>query len=100
MKFLDIIKTKEKTAKFTQPNELKKLIFVCQNSKSVKWTLEGLESFCFFTIWRNLKPNEFVMVFDENKTHLGYMVLESNGIPQRYLETELSVFSDWYEEAK
>ena len=87
----------EKTQRFTEPKELKRLRFVIQDSKKVIQSFTGMEPFAFMYLWKTLKRNQFVLVFDdETERMFGYISKNENGIPQRYIEPEELYFSDMY----
>lgn len=84
--------------KFTEPKSLTRIRVVIQDTKKVITTLIGLEPMVYMYIWRNMKQNQFALVFEEEtKTMLGYISKDHNGIPQRYLEMEKLTFNDMYE---
>ena len=88
----------EKTKRFTQPQELKRIKVVVQNTKQVKYVFSGLEPMVFMYLWKNMKQNEFALVFDEETENMyGYISKNENGIPQRYIETEKLTFNDMYQ---
>ena len=88
----------EKVDRFTERGSLKKIHVVIQNTKNVKYQLVGLEPMIIMTLMKNMKKNEFALVFDnESKKMLGWISLNEYNIPQRYREPEELYFNDMFD---
>lgn len=84
--------------KFTEPKELKRIHCVIQTQTKVIQQIVGLEPMVFMYLWKNMKKNQFALVFDEeSKLMLGYISKDENGIPKRYLEPSTIYFNEMYE---
>ena len=82
-----------------QTEPLEKLTYVIQNTKRVIKCFNGLQSVAMLYLMRNLKKNEFVLVFrtNEDQTMVGYMSKDENDIIRCYEEQEELTFNDMYE---
>lgn len=95
---MKLFETYPQVKKFTQPNDLTRIKVVIQDTKKVVTVITGLEPMLFMYLWRNMKKNQFALVFNNDTEEMyGYISKNENGIPQRYLEMEKLYFKDMYE---
>lgn len=95
-----LFETYPQTKRFTEVGSLKRIKVVIQDTKKVIRMITGLESMIFMFLWKNMKQNQFALVFDEESDlMLGYISKNQNGIPQKYMEMENLTFKDMYEVA-